>query len=121
MRGASALGEVRERPSRPLRSTFARAMLTCLLNPKAYVFMLAVFPQFLRVEYGSIVEQAILLAGITSFTQALVYGAVAVAAAGLRGWLRSHARAQVLLGRAVGALLWLVAGWTAWQGWQHAA
>src|ERR1700741_5033447 len=32
----------------PLRRVFGRAMLTCLLNPKAYAFMLAVFPAFLR-------------------------------------------------------------------------
>lgn len=28
--------------------TFRRDALTCLMNPKAYLFMLAVFPQFLR-------------------------------------------------------------------------
>ncbi|UUZ72390.1 LysE family translocator [Polaromonas sp. P1(28)-8] len=31
--------------------TFRQAALTCLLNPKAYLFMLAIFPQFLRLEY----------------------------------------------------------------------
>jgi threonine/homoserine/homoserine lactone efflux protein len=119
LRGASAFGEVREHASRPPARIFARAVFTCLLNPKAYVFMLAVFPQFLRAEYGSIAAQAVLLAGITSFTQTLVYGGVAAAAAGLRGWLRGHAQAQIRLGRTVGTLLLLVAGWTAWQGWLH--
>src|ERR1043165_9065824 len=33
-------------------ATFRRGALTNLLNPKAYVFMLAVFPQFMRREYG---------------------------------------------------------------------
>ena len=121
MRGAHALGEVREEASRPLWSTFGRAVATCLLNPKAYVFMLAVFPQFLRIEYGSIVAQAILLGAITAATQALVYGSVAAGAAGLRGWLRNHDDAQVVLGRVVGAVLLLAAGWTAWQGWQRGA
>lgn len=119
MRRASAFGEVPEAKSRPLWSTFGRALSTSLLNPKAYVFMLAVFPQFLRVEYGSIVAQGIVLGAITSFTQALVYGSVSAGAAGLRGWLRINARAQVLLGRAVGISLLLVAGLTAWQGWRH--
>ena len=120
LRGARALGEVGTQPSRPLPSTFARALLTCLLNPKAYVFMLAVFPQFLRAEYGSIAAQAIALTVITSLTQAVVYGGVALAAGGLRGWLRTHGAAQVRLGRAIGALLLGVALWTAWRGWQHA-
>jgi threonine/homoserine/homoserine lactone efflux protein len=34
-------------PARPAPSVFLKGMLTCLLNPKAYVFMLAMFPQFL--------------------------------------------------------------------------
>lgn len=68
LRGASALGNVREEASRPLHATFGRAMLTCLLNPKAYVFMLGMFPQFLRAEYGAIVAQAIVLGAITTAT-----------------------------------------------------
>lgn len=118
LRGASALGDVREEASRPLHSTFGRALLTCLLNPKAYVFMLAVFPQFLRAEVGSIVAQAIVLGAITSATQVLVYGSVAAAARKLRGWLRGHAQAQVALGQGVGGLLLIVATWTVWTGWQ---
>jgi len=118
LRGASALGDVREQASRPLRSTFGRAVLTCLLNPKAYVFMLAVFPQFLRAEAGPIAAQAIALGAITSATQVLIYGGVAAAATGLRGWLRGHGRAQVSLGRGVGGLLLIVAAWTVWPGWQ---
>lgn len=118
MRGARALDEAPAQASRRQWSTFVRAVLTCLLNPKAYVFMLAVFPQFLRTEYGSIVAQAILLAVITSLTQALVYGGVAAGAGRLRAWLRGNAPAQIRLGRSVGVVLLLVAAWTAWQGWQ---
>jgi threonine/homoserine/homoserine lactone efflux protein len=120
MRGASALAEVRTGASRSLPATFGRAALTCLLNPKAYVFMLAVFPQFLRVEYGSLLAQSFVLGGITALTQMAVYGAVALGAARARVWLRDNAQAQVTLGKWVGALLVAVAVWTAWQGWQQA-
>src|SRR6185437_13589701 len=54
MRSESSFGP---RPDTRLRSraaTFRQGMLTSLLNPKAYLFMLAVFPQFLRPEYGLI-------------------------------------------------------------------
>lgn len=117
IRGATALATVHIGAPRPAWSTFARAALTCLLNPKAYVFMLAVFPQFVRAEYGSLVGQFAWLGAITSFTQVLVYGAVVLASVRLRGWLLANGHAQGMLGRAVGALLLLVAGWTAWQGW----
>ena len=120
LRGASALGEVRDEARRTLPSTFGRAMLTCLLNPKAYVFMLAVFPQFLRIEYGSIVAQSVVLGAITAATQAAIYGAVALGAAGLRGWLRANGAAQIALGRAVGLLLMGVAVWALVEGWQRA-
>jgi threonine/homoserine/homoserine lactone efflux protein len=53
---------------------FLRGMLTCLLNPKAYVFMLAIFPQFLHPERGHLWTQAALLGLITALTQAMVYG-----------------------------------------------
>ena len=54
------------------RSIFLQGMLTCLLNPKAYVFMLAIFPQFLRPGQGGLWTQAALLGLIIAFTQALV-------------------------------------------------
>lgn len=119
LRGASAPAEVRTGVPRTLPATFGRAALTCLLNPKAYVFMLAVFPQFLRVEYGSLVAQSLVLGSITALTQIAVYGAVALGAVRARVWLRDNAQAQVTLGKWVGVLLMGVAVWTAWQGWQQ--
>lgn len=120
LRGAGALGEIAEVPSRSLPQTFGRALATCLLNPKAYVFMLAVFPQFLRPEHGDLAAQALVLALIIAVTQFLIYGAVALGAGGLRGWLRTSARGQVLFGRGVGLLLLATSAWALWQGWQPA-
>lgn len=122
-RGATALGDVAEvadmRP-RAGAATFVRAVATCLLNPKAYVFMLAVFPQFLRPEYGAMAPQALALWLIIAVNQVVIYGAMALGAAGARGWLRTHPAQQVLLGRAVGLVLMGAALWTAWEGWRVA-
>ncbi len=119
-RHATAFGEIDAQAARTTSSTFARAVATCLLNPKAYVFMIAVFPQFIRVDAESFVTQAITLSAITALTQTAVYGAIALAAARVRRWLRTSAAAQVRLGRTVAGLLMLAAAWTATQGWRMA-
>jgi threonine/homoserine/homoserine lactone efflux protein len=111
-----ALPDVQEQS--PWR-TFRQAALTCLLNPKAYLFMLAIFPQFLRLEYGSLWVQAAALGFIIAVTQAGVYGSLALAAAGARQWLADRPGASVAMARAVGAVLILCAAFTAWQGWRQ--
>ena len=99
------------------RRRFSGALLTCLVNPKAYVFMIAVFPQFMRPGQGSLWAQAVTLGAIIALTQAAVYGTVALGAAGVRNWLHRSAANQVLLSRLVGALLLLTAAWTVWHSW----
>lgn len=112
LRGASALGEVRDQASRPWGATFRRGLLTCLLNPKAYLFMIAVYPQFARPEYGSMAVQAVAMGALIALTQAAVYGTVALGAVRVKAWLRGSGRAQVLAGQSVGVVLLLGAAWS---------
>lgn len=68
-------------PGRPARQAFASGALTCLLNPKAYLFGVAVFPQFLPPPDASAVDwwgRALGLAAITAGTQVAVYGGLAL-------------------------------------------
>lgn len=102
----------------PAQVIFRRAALTCLMNPKAYLFMLAIFPQFMRVEYGPVWLQATLLGLIIAATQTAVYGFWALAAGGSRSWLEARPRLAIAASRIVGILLITGAAWTAWQGWQ---
>jgi threonine/homoserine/homoserine lactone efflux protein len=107
------------RPDAPRRShaaTFRQGMLTCLLNPKAYLFTLAVFPQFLRGGGASVAPQMLAMAAITSGTQLAIYGGLALAAGRAGRWLRGNPATQQALGRGVGALLVLAAAWTAMHG-----
>ena len=97
-------------------TTFRRGAVTCLLNPKAYLFTLAVFPQFLRGGGAAVAPQVLAMAAITSATQVAVYGSLAVAAGRARQWLRGNPATQRGLGRGVGAMLVLAAAWTAAHG-----
>ena len=84
---------------------FRQAALTCLMNPKAYLFMFAIFPQFLRAEYGPIWIQAVALGIITAATQIAVYGSLAFAAGSTRGWLAARPGASVWIARMAGGML----------------
>jgi threonine/homoserine/homoserine lactone efflux protein len=98
-------------------TTFRRGALTSLMNPKAYLFMLAVFPQFLHAEYGPLWSQALALWVIIAVTQVAVYGAVALAAAQARGWLVRKPAAGMVAARVVGVVLVGAALLTGFEDW----
>jgi threonine/homoserine/homoserine lactone efflux protein len=84
---------------------FSRAMLTCLLNPKAYAFMLAVFPAFIHSAAYSMPVQALRLGAVIALTQWLVYGAVAVFVASAQRWAGTSKTRQRWAARVVGLAL----------------
>lgn len=102
-------------------TTFWRGFTTCMLNPKAWLFILAVFPQFMKPQYGPIAQQALIMGLMTIALQFLIYGAVALGAGRARALLVGNATATVMVGRAAGALIVLAALFTAWQGWVEMA
>src|ERR1044071_1455657 len=79
-------------------ATFRRGAVTNLLNPKAYLFTLAVFPQFMRAEFGPLWLHAAEMSAIIIATQVTIYGVVALAGG---RWLQ---RSPVMV-RSVGVLL----------------
>jgi threonine/homoserine/homoserine lactone efflux protein len=121
LRSRAALNAVQTQAARPSQAaTFRQGMLTNLLNPKAYLFMLAIFPQFLKPEYGELWVQAIVLWLIIAATQALVYGGMALAGDRVRDWMEQRPAANLLLARIVGAVLLAMALLTAIEGWRLA-
>lgn len=95
---------------------FRQGLVTCLLNPKAYLFVLAVFPQFMRPEYGPIWSQALIMGLMTVVMQFLIYGGLALAAGKGRDALVSHPEVTIWIGRGAGALFVAAALFTAWHG-----
>lgn len=109
-----------QRTQGPASAIFMRGVLNCLLNPKAYAFMLAVFPAFLRTPSRGLAEQAVLLSAITAGNQIAIYGAVAMAAAGAQRWAGPAGATQRWISQAVGATLIAAAVLTLVGAWQPA-
>ena len=99
---------------------FGQGLLTCLLNPKAWTFILAVYPHFMKPAYGPLWSQAVVMGAMTMVIQLIVYGGLALAAARGRKALLSSPALTIGLGRAAGWMLVAVASYMlvrSWQGW----
>ena len=118
LKNASAFHLHPEARRRSLWATFRQGMVTCLLNPKAYLFMLAVFPQFLRPEYGKLWIQGMSMWFIIILGQVGVYGTLVLAVGRVRTWLDGEPTSTVMVSRAVGLMLMLVAVFTVVDGWR---
>lgn len=118
LRADSVFGAQAEGCAHSAWTTFRRGTLTCLMNPKAYLFMLAVFPQFLHAGSGPLWSQALVLWIIIAVAQVTVYGTVALAAAQARGWLVRRPAAGVVTARVVGTVLVGAALFTGLEGWR---
>ena len=104
--------------SRSLGVAFRQGAVTCILNPKAYLFTVAVYPQFIKPLYGPIWSQAVVMGILTALMQLGIYGGLAVAAGKSRDLLIANPTATMLAGRLVGFVFIIAAGFTAWHGWK---
>lgn len=116
LRSAITVNSIGQATTRSDWVAFRQGLITCLLNPKAYLFVLAVFPQFMRPEYGPIWSQALVMGLMTVTMQFLIYGALALAAGKGRVALVGHPQVTIWIGRGAGALFVAVALFTAWHG-----
>ena len=96
----------------PSLRIFTSGMVNCLLNPKAYAFMLAVFPAFLQTRERGPLLQALCLAAIIAGNQIVVYGAVLLATLRAHGRSTGSGRWQRGVTGTMGALLIVLAATT---------
>jgi threonine/homoserine/homoserine lactone efflux protein len=95
---------------------FRQGAITCLLNPKAYLFVMAVYPQFIRPQFGPIWLQALVMGALTALMQLAIYGGLALAAGKGRDALVGNPQWTIWIGRGAGALFVAAAAFTVWHG-----
>lgn len=92
----------------PMAVVFRQGLLTNLLNPKMALFVLALFPQFVNPDAGSVALQIMLLATVLNLFGIVVNGAVILTASRLgrafSGRNRCRRAPQFLLGTVFVAL-----------------
>lgn len=103
---------LKEAPPRRPWVAFRQGAMTCVINPKAYVFTLSVFPQFLSHRFGPVWAQAVTLGTITAGFQIAIYGGLGLLAAAGRERFLTRPGAAARAGQAGGAAFLLVAGAT---------
>ncbi|WFS01526.1 LysE family translocator [Rhizobium tumorigenes] len=99
-----------------LAKVFLQAVVTCLLNPKAWVFILAVYPQFMKPAYGPLWSQAVVMGAMTILVQLVIYGGLASAAVLGRDRIVSNPRVTIWLGRVSGICLVAIASFVLVRG-----
>lgn len=122
-----AIGLLRARPEAPaavaggaasVPGAYARGLLTNALNPKAYLYTLAILPEFVRPKYGPLLPQAATIVAINATMQVGIYGAVVVLADRGRAAMARRPAIGVGVARVTAALLLAAAAFTAWEGWR---
>ncbi|NTJ63641.1 LysE family translocator [Agrobacterium rhizogenes] len=116
MRSSITVGGQGPAGSRSAWKAFRQGAVTCLINPKAYLFIFAVYPQFLKADYGPMWIQAVIMGAMTIATQFAVYGALAITAGRSRDLLVANPGATAFAGRSAGLLLVAVSVFTVWEG-----
>ncbi len=115
-RSSIVMGKVDGSSARSLLPIFAQAVVTCILNPKAWLFVLAVYPQFIRPAFGPLWSQALVIGIMVAAVQFAVYGGLGLMAAAGRNAMAGSPAFTIWSGRIAGLLLIAAALFTLWRG-----
>ena len=118
IRSSITLDPIEDFGRRPLAAIFSQAILTCILNPKAWLFVLAVYPQFIKPAFGPLWSQALVIGAMVASVQCAVYGGLGMIAAHGRDAMAGNPLFTIWSGRIAGLLLVAAALFTLWRGWQ---
>jgi len=115
LRSSITIGAIGKAADRSLAIAYRQGLLTTLLNPKGYLFVVAVYPQFIKPQFGPVWQQGVIMGAMLMLTMLAVYGVLILAAGSARTFLSAHPNVTIAFGRAAGAVFILVAAITAWH------
>ena len=115
LRSSITVHDVGKGKSASLFTAFWQGSMTCILNPKAYMFVLSVWPQFVQLRFGPVWQQAVVMGLLTFLTQGVIYGGLGLAAARSRDFMTASPQVTIWIGRGAGFLFVAVAALTAWH------
>jgi len=115
LKSSITVNEIGAAPKRSVASAFRQGFVTCVLNPKAYMFVLAVYPSFIQPRFGPVWAQALVMGVLTLVTQFSIYGGLGLAAAKSRDMLTGNPQVTTTIGRVCGLVFFAVAGFTVWH------
>ncbi len=115
IKSSITVDEIGAAPKRSVASAFRQGFVTCVLNPKAYMFVLAVYPTFIQPRFGPVWAQALAMGILTVVTQFTIYGGLGAAAAKARDFLTGNPKITITIGRVCGLVFFAVAAFTVWH------
>lgn len=96
---------VKRAKEKPLFSVFKESIIVEVTNPKTALFFLALLPQFVVPESGSVSQQLLVLGIIVTVSALPCDIIVAVSASKVANWLINNERAQQIQERVSGSIL----------------
>ncbi|WP_375778319.1 LysE family translocator [Bradyrhizobium sp. ma5] len=104
--GGSEAADLNERPW----PAFRRGLITNLLNPKAAVFYVAILPEFVRPEAGSVTSQTLLLSLIYVAIATLIHAVIVTLAGSMQSMIDVASNRRIIRGgfalALVGIAIW---------------
>lgn len=108
--------EVAKPKEKPLLSVFKESIIVEVTNPKTALFFIALLPQFVSPESGSVALQLSILGMIVTLSAMPCDLLIAVSASKVSRWIIKHQRAQLIQERISGFILFGMGAFIASNG-----